>query len=120
MAAATNNKKRAKILQFEKTSLLEVKDKGGRVDCLLMGAFQLLSPFLDQKVKLPGLASALSPIVEDEIRKHVSKECVIPSKYNDLATVLAQAIAKGMVATPPPMAPVSNENKDVKDEEADN
>lgn len=67
-----------------------IKDKAGRVDILLNGIASLLTNKIEEHTKLPGLAKGLMPIFEDEIRKNVPRNSVIPKKYKELAKLVAQ------------------------------
>ncbi len=74
-------------------SLTQVKNKGGRVDCLLFGLGQLLTAKLETKLNLPGLASGLMPLVEDEIKKNIDSKSVISPKYNELVKVIGSHLS---------------------------
>ncbi len=88
--------RKRKVVEIrDKTPLAEVKDKGGRVDCLLFGAFNLLAPKLEERISLPGLSAALAPIVEDEIKKYVRPEKVVEDKYMGLLQLVGGLLNAG-------------------------
>lgn len=73
-------------------SLVEVKNKEGRLDCLLYGAADLLTKKLEDKLSLPGLAEGLMPLAEKEIRKNVDSRSVVPEEYRKLTNVIGRYI----------------------------
>lgn len=66
-------------------SISEVSDPAFRLDCLLLRVGNALLSVAEEKVKLPGLREAIAPIMEDEIKKHVTPDKIVSKKYEKLA-----------------------------------
>jgi hypothetical protein len=76
----SNSAKPRKLL-----NIADAPDKSFRLDCLLQRVGDLVLAKVEDKIKLPGLKDAISPIMEDEIRKHIPPDKVVPKKYEKLA-----------------------------------
>ena len=76
----------------EATSTVKLKrrSKQGRVDLLVRGVVEMGAKKLEVKTGLQGLSNALMPIVDEEIRKHitVAGRNVIPREFRDLADLV--------------------------------
>jgi len=75
-------------------SLTEVKNKEGRLDCLLHSLAVMGMQKIEVKTNLPGLSNSVMPILEDEIKKAVPSGKVIPKKYQELARLIGTQISK--------------------------
>lgn len=66
--------------------------KEGRVDHLLFGLSSMLTQKLESKLSLPGLASGLTPILEEEIKRVIKPSNVIPIRYRPLSQVIGMHV----------------------------
>jgi len=88
----TNNLRNNKYKKSRIISISQSPDKEGRLDCLLLGVGALLTHKLEQELSLPGLAAGLFPILEDEIKKVIKPENIIPESYRELSRVLSRHV----------------------------
>jgi hypothetical protein len=73
------------------TSLDLVKNKTGRLDCLLHGVAGRLLDIVGEKFNLP-VKEGVMPIVEHHIKKHVPNKKVIPEEYKELARIVSERL----------------------------
>jgi len=73
-------------------SISQVKNKEGRVDCLLFGLSSILTKKLEEKLNLPGLAGGMMPILEKEIKRAIPAKTVIPEEYRELTKVIGEHV----------------------------
>ena len=109
MAPIKKNRKKRKNPLYGKTieipermtslNELPAHEKVGRVDVFLLGLANIGLERAEAKTGLPGLAKAISPILEDEIRKHIPEDTVVHEKYRELAKLIGGYVNGGQQST---------------------